>query len=273
MTTPDLVRGRSGGTSYLAGGEGPPVVFVHGIPGSALTWAPVAQRLSDDYRVLVPDLRGFGSADPPTGDYYLDGQARALANFLDDIGVAPTALVTHDFGGPLALTLLRRFPDVAVDRLVLSATNVFTDNPVPPPLRLAGVPVLGSLVFTAMVGNRFGLRLLYRTAVAQRSTLPWSEFQRHLTPSAMSLTRRIFQRSLADLQGNYGPIEDSLGDLDLPVLVLWGDSDPFFDLTVGERTAAAIPGGTLRVFDDTGHFVPVERPVEVAASLREFLAG
>ncbi|MFC7027637.1 alpha/beta fold hydrolase [Halomicroarcula sp. GCM10025324] len=270
--TDSLSRATVGETSYLVGGEGAPVVFIHGIPGSAHTWEPVAERLTDRYHVLLPDLRGFGYSEPPAGDYYLDAQAAALDAFLDALEVDPFALVTHDFGGPVALTLDRRFPRESVGRLVLASTNVFTDNPVPPPLRVAGVPVLGTLLFTAMVGNRFGLRLLHRAAVEQRSTLPWSQFQRHLTPSAMSMTRRIFQRSLADLEGNYGPIERSLPGLDVPTLVLWGDSDPFFDTAVAERTADAIPESELTIFEDTGHFVPEERPVEVAETVGAFLS-
>lgn len=68
------------GTSFLTGGEGPPVLFLYGIPGSAHTWEEVATRMRDQYRVIAPDLRGFGHSDPPTGDYYMDGQARAIKN-------------------------------------------------------------------------------------------------------------------------------------------------------------------------------------------------
>jgi pimeloyl-ACP methyl ester carboxylesterase len=268
-----LRRHSEGGTSYLAGGEGPTVVFLHGIPGSALTWEPVAARLTDRYRVVLPDLRGFGHSEPPAGDYYLDGQARAVADLLDALGIEAFSLVTHDFGGPVGLTAMRRFPDLDVRGLVLSDTNVFTDTYVPPPLRLAKVPLLGRVLFGAAVGNRFGLRLLYRMAVKRQATATWLQFQRHLTPSGMAMTRRIFQRSLADLEGNYREIERMLPDVRVPTLVLWGDSDPFFSMDVGERTRAAFPDADLIVYDRTGHFVPEERPAEVASDLRSFLAS
>ncbi|WP_276259947.1 alpha/beta fold hydrolase [Haloglomus litoreum] len=263
-----LRRERTGGTSYLTGGEGPTLVFLHGIPGSALTWAPVAGRLADAYHVVVPDLRGFGQSEP-ADDYYLEGQAQAVRDLLDTLDIDSFSLVTHDFGGPVGLTMLRLFPDLEMRGLVVSDTNLFTDTYVPPPLRVAGVPVLGRLVFTAMVGNRLGLRLLHRAATKRRDTVPWSAFQRHLTPSGITTTRRIFQRSLADLEGNYGPIERSLPEVAVPTLVLWGDSDPFFGVDVGERTAAALDG-MLTVYERTGHFVPEERPAAVAAAIREF---
>ena len=87
-----LERRTAGGTSYLTGGEGPAVVFLHGIPGSALTGSEVATRLQDEYRVVVPDLRGFGESDPPTCDYYMEGQARGIADLLAELADLRTAL-------------------------------------------------------------------------------------------------------------------------------------------------------------------------------------
>ncbi len=139
-----LDRRTHDGTSYLTGGEGPTLVFLHGIPGSALTWEAVAVRLRELYRVIVPDLRGFGHSAPPDEDYYLKGQARAIKELLAALDVTDFGLVTHDFGGPFGLTMMRLFPDLTVRALVLSCTNVFTDTYVPPPLRVAKIPLLTS---------------------------------------------------------------------------------------------------------------------------------
>jgi pimeloyl-ACP methyl ester carboxylesterase len=95
-------------------------------------------------------------------------------------------------------------------------------------------------------------------------------FDRHLTRSGVDLTRRIFQRSLADLKGNYGPIQDMLADLDQPTLVLWGNRDPVFSTAVAERTRSALRNATLKIYDNTGHFVPEERPDLVAQDIRSF---
>lgn len=266
-----LDRREAGGTSYLTGGEGPPVLFLHGIPGSAHTWEGVATRLADRHRVVVPDLRGFGHSDPPEADYYMADQARAIADLLASLDIDSFALVAHDFGGPVGLTLMRHYPDLAVDRLVLSSTNTFTDTYVPPPLRTASIPILNTVVFWLMVGNRFGHRMLYRSAVRDKERFPWNRYRRHLTRSGMAMTRRIFQRSLADLDANYGHVERMLPEISVPTLVLWGEGDPFFSTDVAERTRAAIPDADLLVFERTGHFVPEERETDVAAAISEFL--
>ena len=266
-----LDRRTESGTSYLIGGEGPTLVFLHGIPGSALTWEAVAARLQEQYRVIVPDLRGFGHSEPPEGGYYMEEQALAIRELLDGLAVTDCGLITHDFGGPVGLTMMRSFPELNVRELVLSDTNVFTDTYVPPPLRVAKIPLVSTVCFQLMVGNRFGLRMLYRGAVKEKETASWSHFQRHLTPSGMAMTRRIFQRSLADLKANYGDIERMLPDIQARTLILWGDTDPFFSTEVGERTRAAIPDAELIVFDETGHFVPEERPADVASAILDFL--
>lgn len=266
-----LDRHTERGTSYLTGGEGATVVFLHGVPGSALTWEAVASRLQEQYRVIVPDLRGFGHSDPSVGDYYMEGQARAIKELLDALDITEFGLVTHDFGGPVGLTMMRLFPNLNIRELVLSDTNVFTDTYVPPPLRIAKIPLVNTVFFQLVVGNRFGLRMLYRGAVKGKETASWSHFQRHLTPSGMAMMRRIFQRSLADLEANYGELERMLPDIQSRTLILWGDSDPFFSTGVGERTRTAFPDAELIVFDETGHFVPEERPVDVASVILDFL--
>lgn len=77
-----LDRPTAGGTTFLTGGEGPPTVFIHGLSGSALTWEAVATRMQEQYRIIVPDRRGFGQSEPPVGDSYMEGQARAIKELL-----------------------------------------------------------------------------------------------------------------------------------------------------------------------------------------------
>jgi pimeloyl-ACP methyl ester carboxylesterase len=266
-----MIRQKSGQISFLSGGQGKVILFLHGIPGSSQTWIRVAGQLSDNYKVLLPDLIGFGHSEQPAGDYYLKAQATALRELLEAQEITELYLAGHDFGGPVAITLLAMSPQLRILGLVLAATNVFTDTYVPLPLRLARIPLLNSVVFGAMVGNRIGLRLLYLAATKNKAAATWSQFQDHLTPSGVDFTRRIFQRSLADLKGNYQAVEDTLAQIDMPTLVLWGDKDPFFSVEVATRIQAAVPGAELKIYPATGHFVPEERPDDVARDMQAFL--
>jgi pimeloyl-ACP methyl ester carboxylesterase len=268
-----MERHKEGELSFLRGGEGEPLVLLHGIPGSAYAWEAAGRLLTDRYQVIIPDLLGFGRSDPPSGDYYVGAQALAISELLGYLGVRSLYLGGHDFGAPVALTLMRLFPELGVRGLVLSATNVFTDTHVPPPLRAARIPYLSTVFYKAMVGNRLGMRMMYLAATKDKSEVSWESFSRHLTPEGIDLTRRIFQRSLADLKANYRAIENTLPAITSPTLVLWGANDPFFAAAVGERVHRAIPGSRLKVYEDTGHFVPEERPSRVAQDIMDFLGS
>lgn len=268
-----LIRRKELNLSFLEAGQGTPVVLLHGIPGSALTWAAVGERLAREYRVVIPDLLGFGRSDPPSGDYYLEAQAHRVRELLERLGIAELVLGGHDFGGPVALTLRRLYPELRIRALILSATNLFTDTYVPPPLRLARIPLLGTALFRLLAGTRSGLRLMHRGAAVQKREVPWRAFERHLTASGVDLTWRIFHRSLAHLETNYRAVEALLPELGVPTLILWGDCDPFFAVSVGERSHRAIPNSVFRVFPETGHFVPEEQPGRVADEIRSFLAS
>lgn len=267
---PELTRNKENGVSFLEGGAGDVFVLLHGIPGSTFSWQQTGLILQDQFHVIIPDLVGFGESDAPSGDYYLEQQATSIHELLTKLGITSAYLGGHDFGGPIALTIMRLFPEFGVRGLVLSGTNVFTDTFIPIPLRMAKVPVLRTPFFKMMAGNLFGMRMMYQQAFRNKSAISWKRFKSHLTKGCMEFTAKIFQRSLADLKKNYGDIEDMLPGIDVPTLVLWGARDPFFPVSVGERTHKAIKNSLLKVYPDTGHFVPEERPAEVAQDIIDF---
>jgi pimeloyl-ACP methyl ester carboxylesterase len=264
---PAPVRRRSGPLSYLEWGQGAPIVLLHGLSSTSASWAGVAQRLAPHLRVIAPDLLDFGASDAARGDGYMAEQAQAIRDLLYDLGVARPILAGHDFGGPVAVTLTRLFPELPIRGLVLSNTNMFTDTYVPPPLRTAGVPVLGPLVYKLMAGSRPGLWMTWWMAVARKDALGWADFSRDVDARNLAATQRIFQRSLADLETNYRPVQQQLQRTHVPALVLWGDRDPFFSCEVGRRTAAALADARFQVLEGTGHFAPQESPAGYADAI------
>lgn len=255
----------AGGLAYdLYGSTGPTVLLLHGIPGWRGTFAAVGARLGATCRVVVPDLLGFGdSADAPA-HYHAAEHAQEVLGLLAALGIESVHLVGFDFGGPTAVRLAHRLGSRAKS-LTLAATNVFPDTPVPPPLRLARVPILGWLFFRVAFGT-LGLMMMFFAAVADRTAFPFARYRAALRGRGARTTRRIFLSSMRDLPGLYAQVERIGRSLRLPTLVLWGDEDPFFPVGVGERTAAAL-GAELRVLSGCGHFVPEERPRETAAAI------
>ena len=252
-----------GGVSVRTRGSGPPVLLLHGLPGRGSVWDAVAERLAAARTVVVPDLLGFGASDRPTGldQLHVDAQARALAEVLDDLALGPLTVVGHDFGGPVAVLLHRRRPD-AVRALALFATNAFTDTPVPFPLSLVRLPVAGALV-RRLLFTRLALTAMLLAGTGHPR--PALDRTAHIGDDGQHRTiRTLFAGSLVELERLYRPVEDHLPQIDVPTLVGWGDRDPFFSVAQGRQTAAAIPGARFVAYAGAGHFLPAERPAELA---------
>lgn len=271
-----FTRHRNGSLSYLRGGDGPPLLLLHGAPGSAHSWTGAGRVLASHYDVLIPDLQGFGSSEMSDNQLHLDhnlyveAHADTVYQLLDHLQIDTLFLGGHNFGGLLALTLLRLFPDLSVRGLALAANSPFADADVPLPLRLASLPLLGTAALWAAFGTRAGLRMLYSVAVQNRISFPRPDFDRHLTPSSLRHTRRIFQRRLVEPADMYGDTEALLPQLDLPTIVLSGDQDPLQSVDMATRLVRTLPNATLSIFDDTGHFVPEERPEMTAWHMDDF---
>ncbi len=241
------------------GTAGPQLLLLHGIPGARASFERVARWLGAEHRVLVPDLLGFGDSPEAPPRAHARAHADALSSWLRARGVDDLHLVGFDFGGPTAVLLAAQH---RVRSLTLAATNLFPDTPVPLPLRLAKLPGLGALLYRLALG-RAGQMAMWRAAVADRTAFPFARYRALLRDNTVRSTRRIFYASMRDLPGLYGEVARAAAALRVPAAVLWGDRDPFFPLAIGERTAETL-GAELHVLRGCGHFVPEERPVEMA---------
>lgn len=246
----------------------PTVLLLHGIPGWRGTWHAAGAILAQSCNVIVPDLLGFGNSAEPAKGCHAEGQASALAALLDSLDLKSVHVAGFDYGGPVALCLLRRHPK-RIETLTLLATNAFRDTPIPPPLKIAKVPMLGEAAFRVIMGKT-GLSMMWFAAVRDKKAFPRDRYRQALEfPAGVRWTRQIFINSLRHLDALYRPIEESLSSITVPTTVIWGDADPFFPVSVGKRTTAAIPGARYLEFTQCGHFVPEEQPSQVASAISQ----
>lgn len=248
------------------GRYGPWVLLLHGIPGWRGTFRGVAERLAPDHRVAVPDLLGFGDSDPAPRGAHADLQADMVIGLLDALGVPSAHLVGFDYGGPIAL-LTYSSAEARVSSLTLAATNVFADARIPLPLKIAKVPLAGDVAFR-LAFSRPGLLALWRVATCDREAFPLSRYLGALRSSqGVTSTQRVFLESLRYMRPRYHQVEEALPLVDVPRTVVWGDRDPFFPVEAGERTADALAARFV-LLEGCGHFVPEERPEELADEVR-----
>ena len=124
--------------AYRTAGSGPVLCFVHGIAGSSATWAPVMERLADQYTVIAPDLLGHGESAKPRGDYSLGAYASGVRDLLVVLGHERATFIGHSLGGGIAMQLAYQFPEMC-ERLVLTCSGGLGKE-VNPLLRVISAP-------------------------------------------------------------------------------------------------------------------------------------
>lgn len=255
------------GTSAEA--RGAPIVLLHGLHDSHLTWRSIAPQLAAGRRVLMPDLVGCGLSDRPDASYALSWHAQIIAEWLFALGIAEVDLVGHSFGGGVAQVLLleRR---LSVRRLALLASGGL-GREVGFWLRLAATSRVVEHLGQPLMAH--GTRLALRTI---RCGMP-AEHVIHLSEmNARPGSARAFARTVRDVidwRGQRRMFFQRAHELDaLPaVAVCWGDRDPVIPIEHGVAFVKALSGARLHRFTGVGHYLHHEQPKLVAELLRSFL--
>jgi pimeloyl-ACP methyl ester carboxylesterase len=106
-----IIRANDASFHVAQTGEGAPLLFLHGWPEFSLTWEPVMRRLEDRFRLIAPDLRGFGDSDKPKGPFGATDHAADLLALLDVLKIDRIGVIGHDVGGAAMQPLARRAPE------------------------------------------------------------------------------------------------------------------------------------------------------------------
>ena len=266
---------RSGGINYVDIGEGPPLVFVHGLGGAWQNWLENLPYFARTHRCIAPDLPGFGESDEMDGEVSMTRYAQVLEELLGEEGIERCAVVGNSMGGFIALEMALKFP-VAVDRLVLVSAAVLWQEyrRARPLVAVAGVTesVTGRLLAEAaqLLASRPRLREIALQFGGIRAPRKLSlELQRELV-----LTARRTPGFLPALQAlaSY-PLREELPKIRCPALIVWGDEDPLVGVEHAEELASAMPDARVSIYERTGHVVQLERPERFNREVAEFLSG
>ncbi|HEY0838918.1 MAG TPA: alpha/beta fold hydrolase [Vulgatibacter sp.] len=247
------------------GGDGPAVLLLHGFPLSSAMWAPQLEALGDRFRLIAPDLPGFGGSDPPPdpGAWRIGDYAGAASALLDSLGLESAAVVGHSMGGYVAFSLLRRHAR-RVGALVLEDTRPGADS---------------RDVFASREEQQHEVRTSGIEALKQRL------LQKLLAPK--NLGDPVLERTVLSLMdhpasGYLAALEamkhrpDStpeLSRIEVPTLVVVGAEDVLTPPSVARAMHAAIPGARLAELPSAGHLSNLEEPAAFNEALASFLGS
>jgi pimeloyl-ACP methyl ester carboxylesterase len=245
---------------YYDVGNGPVVVLLHGLGSRKDDWMPVIEPLSQKFRLVIPDQIGFGRSDKPLLDYNVQTYVDFLSEMLRQLRVERASLVGESLGGWIAALYAAELSGgahlVPVQKLVLvDAAGLKLDRPVPDlnPSSLAAMRTMMEAVFydTSWL-TEDALRKVFTDKLATKDSYTVRSF---LSNPALGAER----------------LDDKLGSIKAPTLVLWGKEDKLLPISLGERYAAGIVGAKIMSFEKCGHVPPVEKTEEFLGAVTAFL--
>lgn len=256
-------------------GEGPPVVFVHGLSGSWPNWLEQLPVFARDHRVVALDLPGFGHSPMPLQDITISGYARALDGLMETLGLDAATLVGNSMGGFVSAELAIAYPQ-RVERLVLvSAAGISTYQR---PEVMRAVPWLTRAerviaAYTAWLASksdtvvrRRGLRnATLGLVVRHPGRLPGPLAAEQLRGAG----KPGFMQALGALL-DY-PLRERLPEIACPTLIVWGAEDRVISRRDADVFEQLIPNSRKVMFEDTGHMAMLERPAAFNELLERFM--
>jgi pimeloyl-ACP methyl ester carboxylesterase len=249
----------------------PVVVLVHGFTGSKENWLPLMGAMASNYRLIAPDLPGWGDSERlRDGDYGAIAQVERLAKFLRAlpgiVGVdgPPALLVGHSMGGQIVGLLAARYPEL-VDRIALVSSSgvLFEENEFG-----AGV-LAGENPFS--VSNREELHRYLSIVFQKPPFVPWpfdeALVQRRRESAAFE------HRVLEDIGrgADAFALQKELAAIRAPTLLLWGSEDRVIDPSAIAVFEAGLERSRSVVLNGCGHMPMMERTIDTANALRDFL--
>jgi pimeloyl-ACP methyl ester carboxylesterase len=255
---------------YFVGGEGPPLLLVHGLGGAASNWTELAPLLARRHRLLVPDLPGHGGSSALPGVSGLEPYADRVALVAEREGMLPAPVVGHSLGGSVVLRLALRRPGDVQAIVLAGSAGLSTGN-------IWGRQLLS--VFTTVRPGRLAARV--RGRVARSPLLRRAVFGFVSVADPVALTNEAVEGFLAaqllhtDVDSAWQALRrddprQELEQIQVPVLVLWGAEDaqlPLDDAFEYTRRLRA----RLRVIPGCGHLLIGERPDVCDRAIADFL--
>jgi pimeloyl-ACP methyl ester carboxylesterase len=266
---------------YRAAGEpsAPVVLLLHGFPTSSFMFRELIPRLADQFRVIAPDLPGFGFTEIPEKrkyTYSFDALAHTLEAFTDAVGLSRYAIYVFDYGAPTGFRLAMSHPE-RITAIVSQNGNAYEEG-----LGDAWGPIR-KYWSAPTKENREVLRQNILTPEGTR----WQYTHGVTNPESVAPESYTLDAALLERQGNkeiqldlfldyasnvrlYPKFQTYFRESKPPLLAIWGRNDPFFIPAGAEAFRKDLPNAQVR-FLDTGHFAIETHVVEIAAAVKEFL--
>ena len=254
---------------YQEKGTGTTLVLIHGFTSSTYSWKDVFEPLSKGFHVIAVDLKGFGFSGKPDGDYTRRTQAILVAHLLDYLKIDRAWLCGNSMGGEVALNIALQNPQ-RVDGLILidsAGVNVSGADSVAP--WYVSIPLIGrALVAFSMTSDKLVRKGLVKSFY-DRNKISDERVASYYRPLKTRGGQLAALR--ARTQAGQFPIEQDLGKINTPTLIIWGAEDALIPLEAGRKMNSLIKDSKLVIIEKCGHVPEEEMPERVLDEITRFI--
>jgi pimeloyl-ACP methyl ester carboxylesterase len=272
---------------HMHGGRGTPVLFIHGLGSSGyMEWRFNLEFAAARHRVYAPDLPGFGRTEKPRARYGIPYFTRFIDRYMEDRGLRAAAVVGASLGGRIALELALQHPKRVRKLVLVNALGLGRPN-LQLSYGLITLPRVGE-AFMKFAGDavQWAPQPMIRR-VAARYAGASRNLKRTMDDSYFTNLRELYAadgypdaylatvRSLVTPKALFAADHDlskRLGEIKVPVQLIWGADDPLFPVAHAARAHALIRQSRLAVLEGAGHTPQAERPEEFNRVLENFLS-
>ncbi|NVO00707.1 MAG: alpha/beta fold hydrolase [Geobacteraceae bacterium] len=257
------LHSQSGTLFYEESGSGRPLILIHGFPLSGAIWSHQLAGLSGRFRVIAPDLRGFGRSTPSDLPYSMDLYADDTIMLMDHLGIDKAAVCGMSMGGYVLLNLLERYPE-RVDAACFMVTKAGADDAEGRGRRTAlAEEVLKS--GAGVAADAFS-RILFAPASLAKNP----EMAAHLHGAMAEAAPAGLASALLAMRDR-PDYTNKLGEFTVRSLVIGAEEDMSIAVEESRKLAAGLRDATLCMIPDAGHMVMMEQPEAVNLALVQFL--
>jgi abhydrolase domain-containing protein 6 len=252
---------------YLDGGKGEVMLFVHGYGANKDFWGDMVKSFSGHYRVIVPDVPGFGENSQVKGDVYdIPSQAKRLDRFVNALGLKTFHLNGYSMGGGIAAWYAGEHPEKIKSLLLLGPFGVRNEKP-----SEAIVSYEKDKTEALYFKTEKGFRRMQSWGFDRPPQLP-GRFVDYIVEEGgknYDFQRKVFE----DLyKGGLGILENRLGTITAPTLIIWGKNDKIFLASSGAVFKRRLKNSRVEILDG-GHMIFMDAPVKTISLYRDFLAN
>jgi pimeloyl-ACP methyl ester carboxylesterase len=254
--------------AYYSEGVGETVLLIHGITTYSFLWRNIVPLLRDNYNVVAVDLLGCGESDKPLDvAYSIKHHSELIKEFITRLNIKKMHMVGHDVGGGIGQIFAVNYPDLLLD-LTLINTVAYDFWPVQPILALR-TPIIRQLVMATLDLGTF--KLIVKRGIFHKEKATQELMDYFWKPMKSKAGRKSFVHFAKCLNNQHLlEIAEDLRRLEVPVLIIRGDADPFLSSAISKKLNKEIPGSELVRIPTGGHFIQEDEPQMIVEEMTRF---